>query len=45
MTDDLFSRDSYLTTCDATVTAVGDDGVTLDRTVFYAQGGAPVGGR
>ena len=32
MTDDLCSRDAYLTTCDATVTAVGDDGVALDRT-------------
>ena len=43
MTDDLCSRDAYLTTCDATVTAVGDDGVTLDRTVFYARGGGQPG--
>jgi misacylated tRNA(Ala) deacylase len=39
MTDDLFSRDAYLRSCDATVVAVRDDGVVLDRTVFYPRGG------
>ncbi len=43
MTDDLYSRDAYLTTCEATVTAVNDDGVALDRTVFYARGGGQPG--
>jgi misacylated tRNA(Ala) deacylase len=43
MTDDLFSRDAYLTTCEATVTASNDDGVVLDRTVFYARGGGQPG--
>jgi misacylated tRNA(Ala) deacylase len=43
MTDDLYSRDSYLTTCDALVIAVTDEGVVLDRTVFYARGGGQPG--
>jgi len=43
MTDDLFSRDAYLRTCDATVVAVRDDGVVLDRTVFYPRGGGQPG--
>jgi misacylated tRNA(Ala) deacylase len=43
VTDDLFSRDAYLATCDATVTAVIDGGVELDRTVFYARGGGQPG--
>jgi misacylated tRNA(Ala) deacylase len=38
-TDALFRRDAYLQACDATVTRVGDDGVELDRTVFYPLGG------
>jgi misacylated tRNA(Ala) deacylase len=43
MTDDLFSRDAYLRSCDATVVAVRDDGVVLDRTVFYPRGGGQPG--
>jgi misacylated tRNA(Ala) deacylase len=43
MTDDLFARDSYLKSCDANVIAVTDEGVVLDRTVFYARGGGQPG--
>jgi misacylated tRNA(Ala) deacylase len=43
MTDDLYSRDAYLRTCDATVTEVREDGVVLDRTVFYPRGGGQPG--
>ena len=39
----LFRDDPYLTTCQATVTEVGDGWVVLDRTVFYATGGGQPG--
>ncbi len=43
MTKDLFRHDSYLKECDAVVTAVDDDAVVLDRTVFYPMGGGQPG--
>lgn len=43
MTEELFSTDAYLTTCEATVVEVYDQGVVLDRTVFYARGGGQPG--
>ena len=43
MTEDLFSTDAYLQTCKATVVEVYDQGVVLDRTVFYARGGGQPG--
>ncbi|HET6714960.1 MAG TPA: alanyl-tRNA editing protein [Actinomycetota bacterium] len=43
MTDDLYSHDAYLRTCEATVVDVRDDGVVLDRTVFYPRGGGQPG--
>ena len=39
MTEELFREDAYLKSCEATVTAVGDAGIVLDRTVFYPTGG------
>lgn len=39
----LFRDDPYLTSCDAKVTAVGEDGIRLDRTVFYPEGGGQPG--
>ncbi len=43
MTQDLFRHDATLTTCEATVTAVTDQGIVLDRTVFYPLGGGQAG--
>jgi misacylated tRNA(Ala) deacylase len=43
MTEELFRSDSYLRECDATVVAVTDNAVTLDRTVFYPLGGGQPG--
>lgn len=43
MTEDLFRQDAYLKECTATVTALGEQGITLDRTVFYPLGGGQAG--
>jgi misacylated tRNA(Ala) deacylase len=43
MTQDLFRSDAYLTECTATVTAISDQGIALDRTVFYPLGGGQAG--
>jgi misacylated tRNA(Ala) deacylase len=43
MTDEICSRDAYQVSTDATVVEVGDDGVILDRTVFYPRGGGQPG--
>ena len=42
-TQALFREDAYLTQCDAVVQAVGEDGIRLDRTVFYPLGGGQAG--
>jgi misacylated tRNA(Ala) deacylase len=39
----LHRTDPYLTDCEAVVTQVHDDGVELDRTVFYPLGGGQAG--
>jgi misacylated tRNA(Ala) deacylase len=43
MTDELFREDATLLQCDATVLAVDDAGIVLDRTVFYPTGGGQAG--
>lgn len=43
MTAPLFRADAYLRSCTARVTAVSERGITLDRTVFYPQGGGQPG--
>ena len=43
MTQDLFRQDSYLSECQATVTAITPQGIVLNRTVFYPLGGGQAG--
>jgi misacylated tRNA(Ala) deacylase len=45
MTQLLFRDDAYLRACEATVVAVRDNAVELDRTVFYPLGGGQPGDR
>src|SRR3954464_2420256 len=42
-TGELFREDAYLKSCEATVTAVDQRGIRLDRTVFYPTGGGQPG--
>ncbi len=42
-TECLFRDDSYLRECDARVVAVNEQGVVLDRTIFYANSGGQPG--
>jgi misacylated tRNA(Ala) deacylase len=43
MTATLFRDDAYLQSCEATVIALTEQGVVLDRTVFYPNGGGQAG--
>ncbi|MBM3599118.1 MAG: alanyl-tRNA editing protein [Alphaproteobacteria bacterium] len=43
MTEEVFRADAYAKSCEAVVTAVGPDGIQLDRTVFYPMGGGQPG--
>lgn len=43
MTEELFRQDAYLKECDATVVALTERGIILDRTVFYPTGGGQPG--
>lgn len=45
MTEKLYYKDGYLKSIDATVTDVLDDGIILDRTIFYPEGGGQPGDR
>ncbi len=42
-TELLFRNDAYLREATARVTAVGEHGIELDRTIFYPQGGGQAG--
>jgi misacylated tRNA(Ala) deacylase len=42
-TEELFRNDANRLACDATITAMGDAGIELDRSVFYPQGGGQAG--
>lgn len=43
MTEELAAIDAYLREVDATVVEIGEAGIVLDRTVFYARGGGQPG--
>ncbi|MTI09815.1 alanyl-tRNA editing protein [Curvivirga aplysinae] len=44
MTKDLFREDSYLKSCEATITEINElNGIILDQTVFYPTGGGQPG--
>ena len=43
MTEELFREDATLRECSATVLALAEGGVILDRSVFYPQGGGQAG--
>lgn len=42
-TSELFRNDSYLKTCEATVTHIDDRGVQFDQSIFYPHGGGQLG--
>ena len=43
MTEEIFRQDAYARSCEAIVTGLDADGIRLDRTVFYAEGGGQPG--
>ncbi len=43
MTQDLFRGDAYRKECGATVTAISEQGIALNRSVFYPLGGGQAG--
>ncbi len=43
MTEEIFRADAYAKSCEATVTRVDENGIELDRTVFYPEGGGQPG--
>ena len=45
MTEELFREDAYARSCEARIAVVVEDGVCLDRTLFYCMGGGQPGDR
>ena len=45
MTEELFREDAYVGSCEAQIAEVLEDGICLDRTVFYCMGGGQPGDR
>jgi misacylated tRNA(Ala) deacylase len=43
MTEELFRAEPYLRSCEATIVSVDQEGIVLDRTVFYPVGGGQAG--
>jgi misacylated tRNA(Ala) deacylase len=43
MTEEIFRQDSYAKSCEAQVVGVDENGIRLDRTVFYPTGGGQPG--
>jgi misacylated tRNA(Ala) deacylase len=43
MTQELFRQDAYSKECSATIASVDEQGIVLDRTVFYPVGGGQAG--
>lgn len=43
MTEEIFRGDAYVKECEATVTRVDEQGIQLNRTVFYPMGGGQPG--
>ena len=43
LTEELASKDAYLAEAEGSVLSVSDEGIFLDRTVFYARGGGQPG--
>jgi misacylated tRNA(Ala) deacylase len=43
VTEELCATDAYLRSCEAVVVAASEEGVVLDRTVFFARGGGQPG--
>jgi len=43
MTQELFRENAYLKECTAQVASIGEQGIVLDRTVFYPLGGGQAG--
>ena len=39
MTEELFRNNSYIQDCEAKIIEIIDEGIILDKTIFYPEGG------